>query len=147
MAAAFLLVLVVVGGAQAVVPEPCQGGPESWCRDVATASRCGREQLCRDLWDSLALWDDAEGAAAVPGGGKKCSLCTKILEQIKAMAGDDPDEAAVEAALRKVCRALGKRLGSVCKRLVKKYRDQISEAVTNGDAPQDTCAAIGLCKA
>ncbi|KAM6113279.1 antimicrobial peptide NK-lysin-like [Phoenicopterus ruber ruber] len=138
MAAAFLLVLVV-----AVVPEPCQGGPESWCRDVATASRCGREQLCRDLWDSLALWDDAEGAAAVPGRGKNCSSCIKILELIKATVGDDPDE----AALRKVCQALRNRLRNTCQRLVKKYRDQISEAVKNGDTPQATCTAIGLCMA
>ncbi|NXL03989.1 NKL protein, partial [Mesembrinibis cayennensis] len=85
--------------------------------------------------------------AMAPGKGKKCTLCTKILEQIKAMAGDDPDEAAVEAALGKACRALGKRLGRVCKQLVKKYRDQISEALQNGDEAQDTCAAIGFCKA
>ncbi|NXW38118.1 NKL protein, partial [Phaetusa simplex] len=82
-----------------------------------------------------------------PGGRKKCSLCTKILQQIKAMAGDDPDEAAVEEALGKVCRALGRRLGRACKRLVKKYREEISEALQNGDQPQDTCAAIGFCKA
>ncbi|NWS64597.1 NKL protein, partial [Chunga burmeisteri] len=83
----------------------------------------------------------------VPGRGKKCSLCTKILEQIKAMAGEDPDEAAVDAALGKACRALGKRLGRLCKQLVRKYRDQISEALQNDDQPQDTCTAIGFCKA
>ncbi|KAF1419087.1 Antimicrobial peptide NK-lysin, partial [Spheniscus humboldti] len=128
------------------VPEPCQGGPASWCQDVATATPCRGDQNCRDLWDSLALWDVAEGDVAAPGRGKKCSLCTKILEQIKAMAGEDPDEAAVEAALGKACRALGKRLGRICKRLVKKYREQISEALQNGDLPQDACAAIGFCK-
>ncbi|KAM9609591.1 granulysin isoform 1-T2 [Morphnus guianensis] len=152
MAAAFLLVLVAVGAARAAVPEPCQGGPASWCQDVATATRCHRKQDCRDLWDSLDLWpvaggDVAEWTAMVPGKGKKCSLCTKILEQIKAMAGDDPDEAAVEAALGKACRALGKRLGRLCKQLVRKYREQISEALQNGDEPQDTCVAIGFCKA
>ncbi|XP_074899885.1 granulysin [Buteo buteo] len=151
MAAAFLLVLVAVGAVQATVPEPCQGGPASWCQDVATATRCHREQDCLDLWDSLDLWtvaggDVAEWTATVPGKGKKCSLCTKILEQIKAMAGDNPDEAAVEAALGKACRALGKRLGRLCKRLVRKYREQISEALQNGDEPQDTCVAIGFCK-
>ncbi|NWX74950.1 NKL protein, partial [Alca torda] len=82
-----------------------------------------------------------------PGRGKKCSLCTKILQQIKAMAGDDPDEAAVEKALGKACRALGRRLGRACKRVVKKYREEISEALQNGDQPQDTCAAIGFCEA
>ncbi|NXS49196.1 NKL protein, partial [Balaeniceps rex] len=81
------------------------------------------------------------------GRGKKCRLCTKILDKVKAIAGDDPDEAAVDAALGKVCRALGKSLGRVCKRLVKKYRDQITEALQNGNQAQDTCAAIGFCKA
>ncbi|NXF55072.1 NKL protein, partial [Oceanites oceanicus] len=84
---------------------------------------------------------------AVPGWGKKCNLCTKILQQIKAIAGEDPDEAAVEAALGKACRALGKRLGGFCKRLVKKFREQICESLQNGDQPQDACAAIGFCKA
>ncbi|XP_074708405.1 granulysin isoform X2 [Strix uralensis] len=156
MAAAFLLVLVAVGAAQATVPEPCQGGPTSWCQDTATATRCRREQYCRQLWDSLGPWhvaggdmaegNVAEGDAAAPGKGKKCSLCTKILQQIKAMAGEDPDEAAVEAALGKACRALGKRLSRLCKELVKKYREQLSEALQNGDGPRDTCAAIGFCK-
>ncbi|XP_074419656.1 granulysin [Larus michahellis] len=152
MAAAFLLVLVAVGAAQAAVPEPCRGGPASWCQDMATAIQCHREQYCHDLWDSLALGDVAEGDMAEgdvsgPGRGKKCSLCTKILQQIKAMAGDDPDEAAVEKVLGKACRALGKRLSRVCKWLVKKYREEISEALQNGDQPEDTCAAIGVCKA
>ncbi|KAM6369654.1 granulysin [Pluvialis apricaria] len=152
MAAAFLLVLVAVGVAQAAVPEPCQGGPAYWCQDMATATQCRREQYCRDLWDSLALGDVAEGDVDNwdrwgPGKGKKCSLCTKILEQIKAMAGEDPDEAAVEKALGKACRVLGKRLGRACKQIVKKYREQISEALQNGDEPQDTCAAIGFCEA
>ncbi|NXV22882.1 NKL protein, partial [Cepphus grylle] len=82
-----------------------------------------------------------------PGRGKKCSLCIKILQQIKAMAGDDPDEVAVEKALGKACQVLGRRLGRACKRVVKKYREEISEALQNGDQPQDTCAAIGFCKA
>ncbi|XP_075379889.1 granulysin [Mycteria americana] len=152
MAAAFLLVLVAVGAAQAVVADPCQGGPASWCQDAATAARCRGEQYCRDLWDSLAPrdvaeGDAAEGDAAAPGKGMKCKLCVKIVEQIKAMAGDDPDEEAVEAALGKGCRALGRRLGRVCKALVKKFREQISESLQNGDPAQDTCAAIGFCKA
>uniref|UniRef100_A0A8D0FYP5 Saposin B-type domain-containing protein n=1 Tax=Strix occidentalis caurina TaxID=311401 RepID=A0A8D0FYP5_STROC len=58
-----------------------------------------------------------------------------------------PLDAAVEAALGKACRALGKRLSRLCKGLVKKYREQLSEALQNGDEPRDTCAAIGFCKA
>ncbi|NXW57369.1 NKL protein, partial [Eurystomus gularis] len=78
--------------------------------------------------------------------GIKCSLCTKILKKIKAMAGEDPDEAAVDTALGKACQVLGKRVGRICKQLVKKYRDKIVEALQNGDQPREACVAIGFCK-
>ncbi|NWT33703.1 SAP protein, partial [Cardinalis cardinalis] len=75
----------------------------------------------------------------------KCRLCTKVLKKIQALAGDDPDESAVQAALQKGCRALGRAVGKRCQQLVSKYREQISEGLQNGDLPQDICAAIGLC--
>ncbi|NXA71334.1 SAP protein, partial [Thryothorus ludovicianus] len=76
----------------------------------------------------------------------KCKLCTKVLKKIQALAGDDPDEAAVAAALQKGCRQLGRRVGKVCQQLVKKYKDQIAEGLQNGDMPQDICAALGICQ-
>ncbi|NWV63274.1 NKL protein, partial [Malurus elegans] len=76
----------------------------------------------------------------------KCSLCTKILEKIQALAGDDPDEAAVLAALRKGCRKLGRLMAKPCQQLVKKYRDQITEGLQNGDAPRNICTALRICR-
>ncbi|XP_008637103.2 prosaposin-like isoform X1 [Corvus cornix cornix] len=158
MAAAFLLVLVVVGAAQAVVPPPCQGDPMSWCWDMDMAIRCGQEQQCQDLWDSLALGnvaegddmadgsDMADGDSVAQGRGIKCRLCTKALKKIQALAGDDPDEAAVVAALQKGCQVLGRAKGKLCQQLVKKYRDQITEALQNGDTPRDICTAMGICR-
>ncbi|NXC01431.1 NKL protein, partial [Orthonyx spaldingii] len=81
-----------------------------------------------------------------PGKGFKCSLCTKALKKMQALAGDDPDEAAVAAAMQKGCRALGRRAGKLCQRLVNKYADQITEGLQNGDTPQDICAAMGICR-
>ncbi|NXS51391.1 NKL protein, partial [Brachypteracias leptosomus] len=81
------------------------------------------------------------------GKGIKCSLCTKMLEKLKEMAGEDPDQEAVEAALDKGCQALGRRLSRVCKKLVKKFREKLMAALQNGDEPRDTCTAIRLCKA
>ncbi|NXU57375.1 NKL protein, partial [Turnix velox] len=81
-----------------------------------------------------------------PCSGKKCSFCIKILEQIKAMAGDDPDEEAVDTALGKVCQKLSK-VRSACKRMVKKYWEKISEGLQNGEKPCTTCSTIRLCKA
>ncbi|NXE98417.1 NKL protein, partial [Menura novaehollandiae] len=76
----------------------------------------------------------------------KCSLCTRALKKIKALAGDNPDEAAVTAALQKGCRALGRIMGRLCQRLVKKFQDQITEELQNGDMPRDICTAIGICR-
>ncbi|NXI11165.1 SAP protein, partial [Irena cyanogastra] len=82
----------------------------------------------------------------VQGRGIKCSLCTKALKKIQKLAGDDPDEAAVAAALQKGCRVLGRAMRKQCQRLVDKYQDQISEGLQNGDMPQDICTAMGICR-
>ncbi|NXK69321.1 SAP protein, partial [Sylvietta virens] len=80
------------------------------------------------------------------GRGIKCSLCTKALKKMQALAGDNPDEAAVAAALQKGCRVLGRATGRLCQRLVKKYRDQITDGLQNGDTPWDICTAVGICQ-
>ncbi|XP_036252563.1 prosaposin-like isoform X2 [Molothrus ater] len=144
--AATLLLLLLLLGAQATAPSPCQGDPSSWCWDTATVTRCGWEQQCQYLQDSLALGDVADGDSVAQGRRLKCSLCTKVLKKIQALAGDDPDESAVQAALKKGCRALGRSVGKKCQKLVSKYQEQISEGLQNGDLPQDICAAIGICR-
>lgn len=119
-------------------------------------------------------WDEDEGDVAAPGKGKKCSICTKVLQQLKKMVGDDPDEVrgaqgelggrgggpvtaapltargwcpqeTVKAALRKVCGAM-KGLGRVCKAMVKKFGSQIAEALQNDDDPEDVCTNLKFCK-
>ncbi|NXU92938.1 SAP protein, partial [Xiphorhynchus elegans] len=82
-----------------------------------------------------------------PGPRIKCSLCTKALKKIQKMAGDDPDEDAVKAALQKGCRLLGRTMGKLCQRMVSQYQQQISEGLQNGDTPRDICSAMGICKA
>ncbi|XP_077645351.1 granulysin isoform X2 [Lonchura striata] len=132
--------------AEATAPLPCQGDPASGCWDTATATRCGWEQQCQQLRDSLALGNAADVDGVGQSGGIKCSLCTKVLKKIQSLAGDDPDESAVAAAMRKGCRALGRVVGKVCKRIVNKYRDKISEALQNGETPQEICSAMGICR-
>lgn len=53
-------------------------------------------------------------------------------------------QAAVEAALGRGCRALGKALGRFCRWLLKKHRQELAAALRE---PRGTCAAIGLCPA
>ncbi|XP_038016326.1 prosaposin-like isoform X2 [Motacilla alba alba] len=157
MAASFLLLPLLLG-AQATAPPPCQGDPSTWCWDTATAARCGWEQQCQRLQHSLALGNVADGDIVAGGDGVvdgedvaqrrgiKCSLCTKALKKIQALAGDNPDESAVTAALEKGCRVLGRLVGKLCRRLVNKYRAQITEGLQNGDTPRDICTAVGICK-
>lgn len=115
--------------------------------------------------------NEAEGDGVAPGKGIKCSLCTKALKKIQALAGDNPDEvrmmrvwgpgrghvpaapdlrwlwqAAVTAASEKGCRVLGRTVGKVCQRLVRKYKEQITEGLQNGDMPRDICTAMGICQ-
>ncbi|NXU69131.1 NKL protein, partial [Horornis vulcanius] len=80
------------------------------------------------------------------GRGIKCSLCTKALKKIQALAGDNPDKVAVAAAMQKGCRVLGRAMGRLCQRLVKKYQDQITNRLPNGDMPRDICTAMGICR-
>ncbi|XP_074837908.1 uncharacterized protein LOC142004273 isoform X2 [Carettochelys insculpta] len=87
-----LCAAVTALASQDLVPERCLQGPKVWCQDWATAVECEREQYCRGLWADLLLWDQpAEEDEARPPG-KKCRFCTKMMEQLKAMIGDDPDE-------------------------------------------------------
>ncbi|NWI84561.1 SAP protein, partial [Pitta sordida] len=74
--------------------------------------------------------------------GFKCSLCTKVVKKIKKLAGDNPDE----AALQKVCQKLGRKLGALCQKMVNKYQEQIIQGLQDEDTPQDICTAIGICK-
>ncbi|XP_074837909.1 antimicrobial peptide NK-lysin-like isoform X3 [Carettochelys insculpta] len=131
---------------QDLVPERCLQGPKVWCQDWATAVECEREQYCRGLWADLLLWDQpAEEDEARPPG-KKCRFCTKMMEQLKAMIGDDPDEESINNALRSVCKAMGRVMGRMCKALVKKYKDQLLEALQNNEDATEFCTNIRMCK-
>ncbi|XP_064256351.1 uncharacterized protein LOC135287005 isoform X2 [Passer domesticus] len=179
MAAFFLLLLLLLLGAQATAPAPCQGDASSWCWDTATVTRCGWEQQCQHLRDSLALGNVGDGDSVADGDSMadtadgdsvadtadgdsvadtadgdsmaqrkviKCFLCTKVLKKIQKLAGDNPDESAVAAALQKGCQALGRVVGRVCQKLVKSYQEQITKGLQNGDMPRDICAAMGICQ-
>ncbi|XP_067401916.1 saposin-C-like [Emydura macquarii macquarii] len=128
---------------QDLVPESCLQGPDFWCQDMATAVQCQREKYCSNLAGDFLLWDQLEDEAAP---SKKCTICTKVMEKLKSMLGDDPDEDDIEKALNSVCKALGRSLGRVCKSLVKKYKDQISDALQNNQEAGDICTQIKMCR-
>nr|XP_014430474.1 antimicrobial peptide NK-lysin-like [Pelodiscus sinensis] len=107
---------------------------------------CKKELYCRDVWADLAVEDPLEEDDEARPPSKKCSLCTKLMDQLKSAAGEDPDEDAINSALRSACKALGKRVARVCKSLLKKYKDQISEALQNNEDSTEFCTNIKMCR-
>nr|XP_056716866.1 antimicrobial peptide NK-lysin-like [Euleptes europaea] len=148
MASLFILwVTAAVGAALAgsrLVPEPCLQGPEFWCKDVATAVECGREQYCWSLQSSSLLWGTLSEEEEAPG--KKCSMCIKIMQKLQELAGNDPDDEAINNAVRQTCKALGRPLGWVCKTVLRKFKDKIVQAMENNEDPNDICVDLKMCR-
>ncbi|XP_021230619.1 saposin-C-like [Numida meleagris] len=139
MAAAFIVLLAVGAAVQVAVTEL----PHDDHQDVATQSH--EEQLWHLLQDGSAAWDADEEDTMGPIKGIKCSVCTSLVKKLKKIVGDDPDEDAINTALNKVC-SIGKRQNRICKQLVKKFRQQLSDALQEDDDPQAVCTTLGLCK-
>ncbi|XP_054854367.1 antimicrobial peptide NK-lysin-like [Eublepharis macularius] len=150
MASLFILSLnIAVGAALAgshLVPETCLQGPEFWCKDMATAVECRREQYCWNLQNGSLLWETLLEEEEAPAPGKKCSMCIKIMQKLQELAGDDPDEEAINNAIRKTCKSLPKPLGWVCKTVMKKFRDKIIEALQNNEDPKEMCVDLKICR-
>uniref|UniRef100_A0A8V0Z2M0 Granulysin n=1 Tax=Gallus gallus TaxID=9031 RepID=A0A8V0Z2M0_CHICK len=124
---------------QVAVTEP----PRDDHRDLDAGSHW--EQQWHLLQDGSAAWDADEGDAMGPGKGIKCRFCVSLVKKVQKIVGDDPDEDAINDALNKVC-STGRRQRSICKQLLKKLRQQLSDALQNNDDPRDVCTTLGLCK-
>ncbi|XP_060107308.1 granulysin [Heteronotia binoei] len=150
MALLFVLCLnAAVGAAFAgshLVPETCLQGPKFWCKDVATAAECRREQCCWDLQSSSLLWEVLSEVDEASAPGKKCSMCIKIIQKLQELAGKDPDEEAINNAIQKTCKTLCKPLSWVCKTLLKKFRDKIKQAMENSEDPKEICVDLKMCR-
>ncbi|NWR90333.1 SAP protein, partial [Furnarius figulus] len=59
----------------------CGERPEDWCRDVATASKCGALELCQ-----LTVWDQSLGK------GIPCHLCQMAVSVVGKILQDNRTE-------------------------------------------------------
>ncbi|NWU53587.1 SAP protein, partial [Dromas ardeola] len=59
----------------------CGERPEDWCRDVATAAKCGTLELCR-----ITVWDQALGK------GIPCHLCQVAVSVVGKILQDNRTE-------------------------------------------------------
>ncbi|XP_077161474.1 saposin-C-like [Paroedura picta] len=129
-----------------LVPETCLQGPEFWCKDAAAAVECRREQYCWDLQSSSWLEETLSEEDKALRPRKKCSICIKIIQKIQELAGEDPDEEAIDNAIRNTCKAMGKPLSWACKALLKKFKDKIMEAMENSEDPNEICTDLKMCR-
>ncbi|XP_042748521.1 antimicrobial peptide NK-lysin-like [Lagopus leucura] len=139
MAAALIVLLALGAAVQVAVTEL----PRDEHQAVAAGSRW--EQQWHLLGDGSAAWDADEGDAMGPGKGIKCRACVALVKKLQKIVGDDPDEEAIDTALDKVC-STGKRQKNICRQLVKKLRQQLSDALQDDDDPRSVCTTLGMCK-
>ncbi|KAH0623212.1 hypothetical protein JD844_031276 [Phrynosoma platyrhinos] len=135
----------VLAGSDLDHPEACLQGPEFWCKDVATAAKCKKENYCWIYeWSSpLEEFIDEDTA---PAPLIKCALCTKIVQKIKDMVGDDPDEAKIEEMIHKVCNVLSRFLRGTCKNFLRLFKRKLLKYLQKGMGTREICVAIQICK-
>ncbi|KAG6922245.1 antimicrobial peptide NK-lysin-like, partial [Chelydra serpentina] len=141
-----LLLLLWLGSAlcaRELVPKQCLLGPEFWCRNLATAAQCGRQQDCKLLEQQMPQgWHVQKEAISI-----KCRICTSILKKLQSMVGDDPDEDSIVEAEDKLCGVVGRSLRRLCLYVMKKFKPKITEALQDGQDPKEICTSLRMCRA
>ncbi|XP_054062826.1 prosaposin-like [Rissa tridactyla] len=117
--------------------QQCDERPEDWCRDVATAAKCGTLELCR-----ITVWDQALGK------GIPCHLCQVAVSVVGKILQDNRTEEKLRAFLDKKCQYLPFQDWSVkCKRMVDTgilILVQLGKQVLSD--PKVVCGTIKLCQ-
>ncbi|NWY40014.1 SAP protein, partial [Sylvia borin] len=82
----------------------CGERPEDWCRDVATAAKCGALELCR-----LTAWDRALGK------GIPCHLCQVAVSVVGKILQDNRTESQpkVVCGTIKLCQPWNRPMGTL----------------------------------
>uniref|UniRef100_A0A8U8BID1 Prosaposin n=1 Tax=Geospiza parvula TaxID=87175 RepID=A0A8U8BID1_GEOPR len=112
----------------------CSERPEHWCRDAATAAKCGALELCR-----LTAWDRALG-------GIPCHLCQVAVSVVGKILQDNRTEEKLRLFLDKRCQYLPFQDWSVkCKRMVDTGILVLVQLGKQSD-PKVVCGTIRLCQ-
>ncbi|XP_059706889.1 prosaposin-like isoform X1 [Haemorhous mexicanus] len=135
-----LIISVCLGSYQAGASplHECSERPEDWCRDAATAAKCGALELCR-----LTAWDRALGQKGIP-----CHLCQVAVSVMGKILQDNRTEEKLRLFLDKRCQYLPFQDWSVkCKRMVDTgilVLVQLGKQVLS--EPKVVCGTIRLCQ-
>ncbi|PKU35737.1 proactivator polypeptide-like [Limosa lapponica baueri] len=137
----WVLILSVCLGSYQAGASPlhqCNERPEDWCRDVATAAKCGALELCR-----ITVWDQALGQKGIP-----CHLCQMAVSVVGKILQDNRTEEKLRVFLDKKCQYLPFQDWSVkCKKMVDTgilILVQLGKQVLSD--PKVVCGTIKLCQ-
>uniref|UniRef100_A0A4W4GZW8 Saposin B-type domain-containing protein n=1 Tax=Electrophorus electricus TaxID=8005 RepID=A0A4W4GZW8_ELEEL len=105
--------------------------------------------LCSSAWAmhleylkaDFADDDLNENLVKLPGA---CWACKWIIKTLKRQLGTETNMGAIKMALNTVCDQIG-FLKFLCKPLVSKYMDVLTEELSTTDNPAIACANIGIC--
>ena len=78
-------------------------------------------------------------------GSAECSLCKYVVTYLDAVLQNNKSEAAIEAALEKVCGILPASLKAQCTKFVDTYGPILAQLLAKYATPDQVCNALKLC--
>ena len=78
-------------------------------------------------------------------GTAQCSLCKYIVSYLDAVLQNNKSEAAIEAALEKVCGILPASLKTQCVKFVDTYGPILAQLLAKYATPEQVCDALKVC--
>ncbi|XP_078521667.1 uncharacterized protein LOC144790897 [Lissotriton helveticus] len=76
----------------------------------------------------------------------KCSGCTQIVTNLQKTVGENLDDDTVNGAVDSMCDEVDESISEICTTMKENNKDDLVEAVKNGDSPKDICTQIQMCK-
>ncbi|XP_055720035.1 antimicrobial peptide NK-lysin-like isoform X1 [Salvelinus fontinalis] len=98
-----------------------------------------------DMWGNYLMDRDDNHAEIKAIFTGTCFTCKRIINKVKAKLHGDKNRDNIAAKLDSICRSLGKLKG-VCKKLVKKYKEQLIDALVSDVNARVACKKLKLCK-
>ncbi|XP_044910445.1 antimicrobial peptide NK-lysin-like [Felis catus] len=75
----------------------------------------------------------------------KCKICKVTIQGLRKVLGHDITQEAIRQAASLVCRQLSP-LDGICKDIINKFLDKITQGIMNGKSAEEICAKLRLCK-
>ena len=122
---------------------------ENACKHFSTENNV--KQQCEVLVDlykpnlcpALPLCSTAPVVNSI--GSTECSLCKYIVSYLDAVLQNNKSEAAIEAALEKVCGILPATIKANCVKFVDTYGPILAQLLAKYTTPDQVCNALKVC--